>query len=739
MRFILFFSLFLVACPGQEIEAETTDAGTADAGPQGCGSAFGELPEGLVELAWDDAAAVSDISQQEWTVSGNLMRRAVLHEAVRFDLTRPAIVHGFAVQWGNLLSYAHPKKEISAGLYADFGYNGFDLWPEPMWQGSRCYEDVIPGQWLYYALDQPIALTHPGLLYVGHLRPNDDGEAFLFDGTTPDNGSCDAFADCHSAFNLPEADPNTYNGISFSFEYDFMVRLYVEYTDQLQPQQMIFQDVTADMALGNRHAWGDYNNDGHDDLFASSQLWRNNNGQFVDVTEAAGLADGTSKSGAVWGDYDNDGCLDLFVFAETTQAGDNLWHSNCDGTFSNVTQAAGIDDVQDYNLCADEPQQNHQPSPAAAWWDLNGDGYLDLYVVGFICWADRDFYRDQIFANNGDGTFSEWTGDFGFLQQAFSGRGAAPVDFDRDGDVDLLVNDYTLQRNLFFLNNGDGSVQEVALERNLAGHGDRRGTATYYGHTIGAAWGDLDSDGDFDLVEANLAHPRFFDFSDKTRVLLNDGDGFFHDTCGDWTYPACNAGLRFQETHSVPVLADFDNDGHLDLVVSAVYNGRPTDFYWGVGDGSFALDAYHAGIEVTDGWGMAAADFDGDGAPDLAAKGALYRNVFANRQNWLVVRAIGNVNSNWGAIGATVVVQSAGKSWLRHVQGGSGQGNQDSAYLHFGLGDLEQVEQIEVSFPGGGVVIYSGPFAARQRLWLLEDGQVLSGQRPLSRALPIIR
>jgi hypothetical protein len=297
--------------------------------------------------------------------------------------------------------------------------------------------------------------------------------------------------------------------------------------------------------------------------------------------------------------------------------------------------------------------------------------------------------------------------------------------------VDLLVNNYTLHKNLLWLNNGDGSVTEAGASTGLAGTMSWVGAA-YYGHTIGAVWGDLDNDGDLDSVQANLAHPRFFDFSDKTQILLNDGSGVFEDIQGDWSFPAGEAGLRYSETHSVPVLADFDQDGTLDLSISAVYDGRPSDFYWGNGDGSFKLDNYHAGVTVKSGWGMAVSDVDHDGDPDLAATGVLFENTGNGVEmgHWLQVRAVGNVDSNMAAIGATVRVHSGDSQWTRHVSGGNGQGCQDSASLHFGLGETTEIESIVVDFPGGGTVNYEGPFDADQRLWVYEDGSLVEGWAP---------
>ena len=232
-------------------------------------------------------------------------------------------------------------------------------------------------------------------------------------------------------------------------------------------------------------------------------------------------------------------------------------------------------------------------------------------------------------------------------------------------------------------------------------------------------------------MQANLAHPRFFAFSDKTQVLLQNADGVFEDNAGDWADLITDNGLRFQETHSVPVLADFDRDGALDLVITAVYDGRPTDFYWGNGDGTFRLDVLGAGITTENGWGVAVSDWDHDGDLDLAA-GSMFVNQIVSDGHWLSVRVVGNVSANRAAIGATVAVTAGGLTRLRHVNGGTGQGGQDSLYLHFGLGSATTVDSIVVELPGGRAVTYTGPYDADQRLWLMEDGTVATGWAPPS-------
>lgn len=726
---------------GRSFVPDTADSGSVT----GCGDAAGSLPDGLTELSWDDGAGYTSVGEQDFRVLDYELNEVKLNEAVRFELDRPALIYGFTIQYGVLP--ADPNAPVTAGLYPDFGYNGFDFWQwDPLWEGSLCAGDVTVGEWATYVFGQPVEIDHPGLVYVAHTKEGIDDPSWRFDvSTTNSDGSCSNFEDCHSAMNLPDVHQYTYNGaryyayngLSFPFQYDYMVRLYVKYTDEVAPEDKLFQPL-EEPSLSSRSSWGDYDNDGYDDLYTGSTLYHNDgDGSFTDVTDTSGIsALGITSSGGTWGDYDNDGCLDLLVFAESYSAGETLLHNECDGTFTDATAESGLSDLQDYDTC--DNSGNHTPTPAASWWDIDGDGWLDLYEVGFICWNSYTYYADLVWHNNGDGTFTEITGQDGFLSTddaRYAGRGANPIDFDQDGDVDLAVNDYVLQPNLFYLNNGDGTVTESAPDLGLAGRETDFEGYPYYGHTIGAAWGDLDGDADFDEIQANLAHPRYFDFSSKTEVLLNDGTGYFGDIQGDWTYPAGDAGLRYQETHSVPLLGDFDQDGNLDLVITAVYDGRPTDFYWGNGDGTFSLDSFHAGLDVTNGWGVAAADIDHDGDLDLALSGtldgesggALYENHATHLGHWLQVGVVGDAGGNAWGIGAIVRVTAGGRTFIRSIPGGNAQGNQNSLVAHFGLGDAASVDSVQVTFPGGKLVEFAGPIDADERVWLHESGTMVSG------------
>lgn len=727
--------LTLLACETKTVDTGT-EPGTADGGSTttpGCtGTADGELPEGSVELSWDDGSPTGSVVGQGWSIADTSLEDSLLHQWVRFEPQDRVRVVGVSTMLVNLP--ADPLALVPLSLWPDFGANGFDAWHEgPLWSGTRCAGELSEGQWHTWVLDEPVEVQAGTLVYAGHRREGPDDPAIPFDAASAGDGSCALWDDCRSALNMPDLTSfvsggysySFWKGYSFSLQYDLLVRLHVEVVEHIPEEDKQF---TLDTTLptGSRQAWGDYDDDGWDDIYVPGALYRNEGGSFRDVTDESGLG-GLASSGGVWGDYDNDGCLDLFVFAESYTSGDTLMRSTCDGGFEDVTVAAGLDDSLDgSDACA----ATHRSTAAAAWLDLDGDGLLDLYNANFLCWTDYSEYVDQLWLNQGDGTFLAMGGEQGLSSSAQAARGVNPVDADLDGDVDLLINHYVLQRNWFYDNQGDGTVVEAAREAGLGGNGVRYELSTtfYYGHTIGTAWGDLDNDGDWDSVQANLAHPRFFDFSDKTQILMQE-DGVWTDNAGDWADPVPDNGLRYQETHSVPTLGDFDSDGNLDLAITAVYPGRPTDFYWGQGDGSFRFAWQESGILTEDGWGMTASDLDNDGDLDLSISGGTWRNQ-GPQGNWVQVRPRG-VWSNRAAIGAIVTVETAdGSVRMRQVQGGTGQGEQDSAFLHFGLGEASEISRLTVSFIGGETVSWQGPIEAGQRLWAQEDGTLSTGWSP---------
>lgn len=158
----------------------------------------------------------------------------------------------------------------------------------------------------------------------------------------------------------------------------------------------------------------------------------------------------------------------------------------------------------------------------------------------------------------------------------------------------------------------------------------------WWGHTIGSEWGDFDNDGDLDLITANLAHPRYIEFSNRTCLYENRlrQDGVFREVRAEW-------GIKYQETHSDPAWGDVDSDGDLDLFLTCIYPNRPSFLYLNdLGDHHFRDVTFLAGVQVTNAWGCAFSDFDRDGDLDLAVGSGKSLHLFRNRgsrANWLEV------------------------------------------------------------------------------------------------------
>ena len=627
---------------------------------------------------------------------------------------------------------AHPAQVTSVSLYfatagctaqvriwADNGGNAADL-------DTLLYQaDVTVDATGWFDVQIPadtVVLDPPSHFYVGHVL-DDPACGMAWDATGTEEIRSMARIDGSWYF---IGDPN--NG---SQGLDALIRATVSYFDVLPTRHFENTTEAAGLPQGmSRMAWGDFDDDGLDDLLVSGkQLFHNNgDGTFTEVTEEAGIG-GYSTNGGVWADYNNDGHLDFYATVnnylpscvdasdcvwctlETTPQGtsvcdeyiqdhtceagrctppsretphDLLWENNGDGTFSDVSEIAG----QPYDFL---------PSEAAAWGDFDNDGYVDLYVANYETprrWAEGALSQgnlDYLWKNNGDGTFSdvsEEAGVRGLPEQC--GRGVAWADYDEDGDLDLYVTNYRLDFNFFWRNNGDGTFENISGSNGTAG--ELIGSS--YGHSIGASWSDVDLDGDWDLFVANLAHPRFIEFSDKSMLYLSSG-------APDYVFEEHRqaAGIPYSETHSDPAWGDYDNDGLEDLFLTDIYVGYKAFLYRNDGDAQFTDVTYPSGIDLTNGWGCAWADYDNDGKIDLVSR-SLWRNQAPNMNHWLKIRLRG-VASNSAAIGAVVEVTAAGRTMKRQVEGGKGTGNQNSLTLHFGLGDAQRADLISIYWPSG--------------------------------------
>ncbi len=457
----------------------------------------------------------------------------------------------------------------------------------------------------------------------------------------------------------------------------------------------IFTDVTDDYGLGNRFesrvAWGDYNNDGFDDLLLDGcRLFRNDSGKhFTEVTDAVGLT-GIEGRGGVWGDFNNDYWLDLYICGRDTA---DYLCKNHFGKFTDVTAASG------------NPSDPY-PTEGAGWADFDQDGWIDLYCANYENWEKHTYYPDRLYKNN-KGNFQDVTTTAGITPpygEHLAGRGVNWGDFDEDGYPDCYVSNYRLGQNLLWHNQKDGTFQNIAPRAGVAGNE----VAGWFGHTIGSTWGDYDNDGDLDLFTANLAHPRYIHFSNRSMLYENRGsraDPRFADRRRE-------LGIRYEETHSDPAWGDVDNDGDLDLYITSIYESRRSFLYLNqsipspagnldFGRAQFIEATYLSGTRAFNSWGCAFSDFDNDGDLDLAIGSGsgvkLFRNDIRNGNHWLRVRVIGT-KSNAAGIGARITVTQGKRRYIREVEGGKGTTSQNSLIQHFGLGKSNRPVTVEVRF-----------------------------------------
>jgi tetratricopeptide (TPR) repeat protein len=471
----------------------------------------------------------------------------------------------------------------------------------------------------------------------------------------------------------------------------------------------VFTDVTESAGLADRResrvAWGDVDNDGDDDLMLGGHVLFVNQGDgtFTNKTEAAGITG--PASGGVFGDYDNDGWLDFYAISSGKgDDADKLWHNRGDGTFQDVTAAAGSvrDDVS---------------SEGAAWGDFNNDGFLDLYVANYEKPGETlgQGTPDRFYLNQGDGTFVESSAAMGMtppMGHELCGRGVNWGDYDNDNDLDIYVSNYRLQENLLWENLGGKKASDAALIKGIAGV-ERDG---WWGHTIGSEWGDYDNDGDLDLITANLAHPRYIDFSNRTCLYENSGAPNF-----SFTDRRSQAGIKYEETQSDPAWGDVDNDGDLDLYITCIYQNMRSFLYRNRGDGTFEDITYLSGTRAFNGWGSAFSDYDNDGDLDLLVASGSGVKLFRNDSppsDWIQVKAIGT-QSNKSAIGARVTVEQANHRQMREIEGGKGTTSQNSLIAHFGLGNEELPVRISVRFPSGNTKVLEN-VKLDQRIEVLE-------------------
>ena len=424
-------------------------------------------------------------------------------------------------------------------------------------------------------------------------------------------------------------------------------------------------------------------------------LYRNNgDGTFTDVTDEAGVGDTGFGMAAVAADYDNDGDRDLFI---TNYDRDTLYRNDGGGTFTDVTEKAGVG--------------SEMWSVGASFFDADGDGLLDLYVGGYLIFDPeyRNYFaaeafpgplayrgqKDILYHNNGDGTFSDIGTKAGVGTNNGRAMGVSAADIDDDGDQDIFVANDGME-NYLYRNRGDATFENIALRTGTAF--GQNGEAT---SAMGPEFGDFDGDGLLDLLVPDMRYGCLY---------RNTGDGFYEEKSAE----AGLAAVLGQYTSWSGNFFDSDNDGVLDIFIvnGDAHHLEPEEdiVFRGVSGGRFAdvSSSSGAALEVKGmGRGSAVGDIDNDGDLDLLVlnlngPARLLRNDGGNRGNWLMVRTIGTT-SNRDGIGARIRVTAGGLTQLRDIRSSSGYLSQSDPRAHFGLGSAKTVDHLEIRWPSGRV------------------------------------
>jgi enediyne biosynthesis protein E4 len=476
-------------------------------------------------------------------------------------------------------------------------------------------------------------------------------------------------------------------------------------------------------AVGAGCAFFDYDNDGWMDIYLvnsgacdfytpttplKNALYRNNHdGSFTDVTDKAGVASGRFGMGVAAADYDGDGWQDLYV----TNYGRNLlYRNNGNGTFTDVTDKAGLA-AQGWFTCS-------------VWFDYDKDSKLDLFVASFVSYdksqnnlcldvkTGRPFYcapkvfkptSSRLFHNLGDGKFADVSKESGIANSLGKAFGVVATDANNDGLSDLFVANDTVA-NFLFINKGGGKFEEVGL-----------GAGVAYNETGNARSGmgvdatDYDGDGWQDLFVSNVDHEFFSLYRNQKDLTFTDEPGEIASA----TQLLSGWGLKF---------FDYDNDGDTDLFL---VNGHPDDLvemrvsrvkykepllmFENTGKTFKNVSAQSGSVFAREfsGRGMTVGDFDNDGDLDVlnsnnAEAPLLLRNQGGNRNNWLGLHLIAT-KSNSAAVGAMITWQAGGVKRSRlKTAGGSYLASHDPREV-LGLGSASKIDSLEIRWPSGKI------------------------------------
>lgn len=528
--------------------------------------------------------------------------------------------------------------------------------------------------------------------------------------------------------------------------------------------------------------WADLNGDGWPDAVLGSTFGGQTTYVFLSTPSAAGrvFADFTSDSGVnaapepstapragsalVFGDLDNDGDLDLFSarYSEFEKPktdpksgaplkdaeGRALYEKIDDGLRSAVLLNDGSGRFR--HLEAAGVENPPETTSAAALFDYNGDGVLDLYAgnwykeygVSFLC------YPSRLYKGLGNGMFAETTAGAGLLTGLTEGRpdssrpvyGVSHCDWDNDGRQDILVSVYGRQANRLWRNNGDGTFRDMGPASGFDGDGVRHGRYPpgvkrepeaewrSHGNTFSAACADYDNDGDMDVFLGEITHGWAGEASDRSSLLENLGTkkGFAFRRHPDLLYRVRQDTKNWNQGDMRVTWADFDNDGWLDLLLASgdYPDGQYLRLFRQVKPLKFEDITARAGLDWESSGGVSVADYDRDGDLDILAgrswmrlpaarrqgawpAPALFRNELNNGNHWLGLklsgRGAGATNRN--GVGVRVTVKAGGRTQTGELSTSHGHaGLADEQLLHFGLGKAGKADSLEVRWNTGAAV-----------------------------------
>jgi enediyne biosynthesis protein E4 len=493
-----------------------------------------------------------------------------------------------------------------------------------------------------------------------------------------------------------------------------------ELKNSVSPQRYSIETMMGGVAVF------DYDNDGFLDIFFTNgaaipsleksdpsyfnRLYRNNgDGTFSDVTEKAGLQGVGYSMGVAAGDYDNDGFVDLYI------AGFNrnqLMHNNGDGTFKDVTEKAGV--------AGTVLGIGNAWAVTAGWFDYNNDGLLDLLVIDYLKYditncklcaikGIRTYCSPEnfegtpniLYRNNGDGTFTDVSERSHVAKYIGKGMGVAFADYDNDGFMDVFVSNDT-SPNFLLHNNGDGTFKDVALETGTDYTSDGSAVAG-----MGAEFRDLNNDGLPDIFRTAMVADGF--------PLYKNTGGQFEDITNVSGLSAFSRRLTAWGTGAF----DFDNDGYKDLFTAnaAILDemevlNRPYRLPAGLlrnnGDFTFADLSSSADASFADPRahrGAAFADFNNDGKIDIIVtalnhKPQLFFNRTTNENHWIILKLIGTKDNRDG-IGTKIKLTTTNGVQYNHATTAVGYSSSSDKRVHFGVGNAAVIDKIELQWPTG--------------------------------------